>query len=285
MVATAASVPVSGPRTFAGLSLARPLVMGVINVTPDSFSDGGDVAGESAIARGRQMLDEGADVLDIGGESTRPGAAPVPVDEEIARIIPVVTALSRMGTVVSIDTRKAAVMRAAVDAGATIINDVTALEGEPDSLDVAARTGACVILMHMQGEPGTMQQNPTYADAPAKVRDYLAARVDACVAAGIPREKIAVDPGIGFGKNLDHNLQIIARLEELAAIGCPVLLGTSRKSFIGHIAGETDAKKRLPGSLASVLAGVMRGADILRVHDVAETVQALAVFSAIEDVR
>ena len=280
--ATVSQFSSKGPRPFAGLSLARPLVMGIINVTPDSFSDGGEVAGEDAVQRGKAMLAAGADILDVGGESTRPGAAPVSIADELARILPVVTALSKLGAVVSIDTRKAAIMTAAVDAGATVINDVTALEGEADSLAAAAQTGAAVILMHMQGEPGTMQDNPVYDDAPADVAAYLAGRIAACEAAGIPRTRIAVDPGIGFGKTVDHNLEILARLDEIAALGCPVVLGTSRKSFIGHLAGANGAKDRLAGSLASALAGVARGADILRVHDVAETVQAVKVWQAIE---
>jgi dihydropteroate synthase len=268
---------------FAGLSLDRPLIMGVINVTPDSFSDGGDAfATESALERGRRLLDEGADILDVGGESTRPGAATVSLDEELSRVLPVVGELAGQGAVVSIDTRHAPVMEAAVAAGAAIINDVTALSGDPRSLEVAASTRASVILMHMLGEPGTMQDDPRYDDVAVDIRDYLAARVAACEAAGIERARIAIDPGIGFGKTVRHNVEIINRLSLFGDLGCPVVLGVSRKSFIGRLSGTESPKARVPGSLAAALAGVARGARIVRVHDVAETRQALSVWSAIE---
>jgi dihydropteroate synthase len=270
------------PHTFAGLTLDRPLLMGVVNVTPDSFSDGGEaLRPEDAIARGRALLDAGADILDIGGESTRPGAAPVPVEDEIARVLPVVAALSQMGGRVSIDTRRARVMAAAMAAGARIINDVTALAGDPESLALAAKAGVAVILMHMQGEPRTMQENPRYDDVVAEVRDYLAARIEACAAAGIARERIAIDPGIGFGKTVEHNLSLLKHLDRLVALGCPVVLGVSRKSFVAKLSYGEPPKARLPGSLAAALAGVARGAAILRVHDVAETRQALSVWRAI----
>jgi len=258
--------------------------MGIVNVTPDSFSDGGDTPDTArAVALGRKLIADGADILDIGGESTRPGARPVPIDDELARVIPVITALADDGFTLSIDTRNGAVMAAATQAGAKIINDVTALEGEA-SLDVAAASGASVILMHMLGEPGTMQEAPAYNDAPLDVRRYLADRIAACVNAGIERDRIAVDPGIGFGKDLGHNLEILSRLAEFSDLGCPLVLGVSRKSFIARVSGDrggTSAKDRLGGSLAGALAGVARGASILRVHDVAQTRQAVDVWTAI----
>ena len=270
-------------NTFAGLKLDRPLIMGIVNATPDSFSDGGEAYRfDDAIKRARQMVQDGADIIDVGGESTRPGAAQVGLDEELARTIPVVEALAGEGAFVSIDTRHAEVMTQAVAAGAKIINDVSALTGK-GSLDAAAATSAAVVLVHMQGEPGTMQANPTYDDAPVDVLRYLKDRVAACEAAGISRERIALDPGIGFGKTVGHNLDILNHLDLYQDFGLPVLLGVSRKSFIGAVAGEGDAKKRLPGSLAAALACVQRGANILRVHDVRETKQALDVWAAIED--
>ncbi len=272
---------------FAGLPLDRPLVMGVLNVTPDSFSDGGDaLAYDDALARGRALIAAGADILDIGGESTRPGASPVSPDMETARVVPVIQQLAaEAGTPLSIDTRHAPVMAAALEAGAVIVNDVTALTGDPNALALVAATEASVVLMHMQGEPGTMQDDPVYDDVVAEVRAYLAARVAACEAAGIDQARIAIDPGIGFGKNLKHNLELLAHLDHLTDLGCPLVLGVSRKSFIGRLSATQDPKARLPGSLAAALAGVARGARILRVHDVAETRQALAVWQGISSVR
>lgn len=274
----------SVPRApFAGLDGGQPRVMGIINVTPDSFSDGGDHFDPArAIADGLAMRDSGAAILDVGGESTRPGATPVPVDEEVRRIVPVVAGLARAGCLVSIDSRRAVVMAAALDAGARIINDVTALAGDPESPALAARRQVPVVLMHMQGEPQTMQRRPRYDDAPLDVYDSLAARIAACAAAGIPRARIAVDPGIGFGKSMAHNLRLLDQLAVLHGLGCAVVLGVSRKGFIGRLAGVEAAKARLPGSLAAALAGLVRGAQIVRVHDVAETRQALAVWTAIE---
>ena len=272
------------PASFAGLSLDAPRIMGIVNVTPDSFSDGGEAYRvDDAVARGRAMMAAGADILDIGGESTRPGADPVSVDAECARVLPVIAPLVEAGALISIDTRRAAVMRAAIDAGARIVNDVTALTGDDDSLGAvaAAGEGVSVVLMHMQGEPRTMQQNPTYDDAPVDIRDYLSARIAACEAAGIDRARIAVDPGIGFGKTIDHNLEILARLDEFHALGCPIVLGASRKSFIGTLSGETEAGRRAPGSVAAALAARAAGVQMFRVHDVAETAQALAVWDAI----
>lgn len=267
---------------FAGLRLDRPLVMGVLNVTPDSFSDGGDLADPAAaIARGKAMLAAGADILDVGGESTRPGAEPVSPEEEARRILPVVTALAGAGAVVSIDTRHASTMAQAVQAGAAIINDITALAGDPSAPYVAAQSGAAVILMHMQGEPRVMQVNPSYEFAPLDIYDALAERVAACVEAGVAPERLCIDPGIGFGKSLEHNLQVLSRLGLYHGLGCPVLLGVSRKSFIGRISGEDQPKCRLPGSLAAAQAGMDQGVQILRVHDVAETHQAVSVWQAI----
>ena len=269
--------------TFAGLSLEKPRIFGIINVTPDSFSDGGDaLALEDALRRGKAMLDAGADILDVGGESTRPGAAPVGIEDEIARAVPVVRGLSDLGAKVSIDTRHASVMEAAIEAGATIINDVTALSHDPDSLDLAVASGLPVILMHMQGDPGTMQDNPQYEDAAQDVFDYLKQRVAECEAAGMDRSRIAIDPGIGFGKTLDHNLDILARLNLYRDFKCPVLLGVSRKTFIGKLGGDAAPKERLGGSLAAVLAAAARGVRLFRVHDVAETRQALTIWQAIE---
>ena len=258
--------------------------MGVVNVTPDSFSDGGETLdADAAIARGRAMIAEGADIIDVGGESTRPGAAPLDPKDEIARVLPVIRALAFEGAVVSVDTCHAAVITAAVAEGARIVNDVSALTAEPGSLAGAARVGAHVILMHMKGDPRTMQDDPHYDDVVAEVAAYLAGRIEACVRAGIPRAKIAVDPGIGFGKTVAHNVALIANLKSLKALGCPVVLGVSRKSFIGKLSRGEPPKARLAGSLAAALAGIARGADIVRVHDVAETRQALAVAAAISE--
>jgi dihydropteroate synthase len=273
----------SATRSFAGFTLTRPLLMGIVNVTPDSFSDGGDFARvEDAIAQGRTLMDDGADIVDVGGESTRPGSLPLPLDEERARVLPVVEALAKAGVVVSIDTRHAAVMRDAIAAGARIVNDITALAGDPGSLGVVAASGASVVLMHMQGEPQTMQKAPTYRDAPAEIVDYLRLRVEACRAAGIPNERIAIDPGIGFGKTIEHNLQLLAHVDRFVELGVAVLIGLSRKSFIGRLSRGEPPKGRDPGSLAGALAAVERGADILRVHDVAGTRQGLAVWQAIK---
>ena len=268
--------------SFAGLSLDKPRLFGVINVTPDSFSDGGEaLALNEALKRGRAMLDDGADILDVGGESTRPGAEPVSAEEERARVVPVVKGLSEMGALVSIDTRRAEVMAAAIDAGAGIVNDVTALTGDQDSLGLVADRGVAVVLMHMQGEPGSMQENPQYENAAEDVFGTLKARFEACEEAGILRHRIAVDPGIGFGKTVDHNLEILNRLDIYRGLGLPVLLGVSRKSFIAKLSRGEAPKDRVPGSLAAVLTAWAQGVRMFRVHDVAETRQALAVAQAI----
>jgi len=274
------------PSIFAGVTLDLPQVMGIVNVTPDSFSDGGRYLGvEAAIAHARRLAAEGAAIIDIGGESTRPGAGAVSPEEEIDRTIPVIRVLAEEGVRVSIDTRHAAVMKAAVEAGASIINDISALEGDPDSLAVAARSGASVVLMHMRGQPADMQLAPHYENAPREVHDYLAARLEACLAAGIAEDKLCVDPGIGFGKSVEHNVQLLATLDDLHSLGVPVLLGVSRKSFIGALSRQEPADRRVGGSLAAALAGLDRGVKILRVHDVAETVQAVAVWHAIKSAQ
>ena len=266
---------------FAGLTMDRLRLMGIVNVTPDSFSDGGHYFDtQTAINHGITLLEAGADILDIGGESTRPGALEVSSDEECQRVVPVIRALAERGATVSVDTRHAAVMGAAVEAGARIINDISALEGT-DSLRVAAKSGASVILMHMQGDPHTMQQSPHYDAAPLDIYDYLADRLQACRNAGIEDDKLCIDPGIGFGKTAEHNLQVMAWLGLYQAFGLPVLLGASRKTFVARISQGEAPLSRVPGSLAAALAGAERGIHILRVHDVAETAQALAIWKGI----
>jgi dihydropteroate synthase len=256
--------------------------MGVLNVTPDSFSDGGrwfDAA--SAIAQGRALLEAGADIIDVGGESTRPGAEALAPGEEIRRIEPVVRALAELGAVVSVDTRHAAVMRAALAAGARIVNDVSALTHDPDSIAAVAGHAAPVVLMHMRGEPATMQRDPVYDSPLVEVLDYLEARIAACAALGIPHERIAIDPGIGFGKLVPHNLELLAGIGAFHGLGCAIVLGVSRKSTIARLSRGEPPEARLPGSLAAALSGVEQGVQILRVHDVAETRQALAVWQAV----
>jgi dihydropteroate synthase len=263
------------------LALDRPLVMGVVNVTPDSFYDGGRHAdAAAAIAHARQLVAEGADLLDVGGESSRPGAAAVTAEEELARILPVLAGIADLGVPVSVDTVKPEVMRAALERGAAMINDIIALAA-PGALELVAASDAAVCLMHMQGSPRTMQADPTYADVTAEVRDFLAARAAACIKAGIARERIVVDPGFGFGKTVEHNFTLLARLGEIAALGFPVLAGWSRKSSLGRITGR-PADDRLASSVAAAMLAVQRGAKIVRVHDVAATRDALAVLAAVE---
>lgn len=262
---------------FAGLDLGQPRLMGVVNVTPDSFSDGGAYASrEAAIARGVALLEAGADIIDVGGESTRPGATPVDAAEDSRRVLPVIQALAERGACISVDTRHAVVMEAAIDCGARIINDVMALTDQ-NALEVVAKSHAAVILMHMQGDPRTMQENPTYAWAPGDVFDWLGYRVAACVAAGIGRDRIAIDPGIGFGKRTSHSVEILNHLAMYHGLGCAVALGVSRKRFIAGLSRGEASDRRLPGSLAAALHGVAEGVQIIRVHDVAETRQALTV--------
>jgi len=265
----------------------RPLVMGIVNVTDDSFSGDG-LKGDSAAAidQAKAMAAAGADIIDLGAESTRPGAAPVSFQQEIQRLVPVIEALRRDAPqlLLSVDTRNAATMRAVSVAGAHLINDISALSDE-GSLGAAIRSGLPVVLMHMQGEPGSMQQSPRYDNVVAEVRDYLAQRIAACRAAGLSRERILIDPGIGFGKSVDHNLTLLQRLQALRVLGYPLLVGVSRKSFIGAVAREPEAQRRLPGSVAAALWAAQQGAAILRVHDVAETVQALDVWRAMQQGR
>lgn len=269
---------------WAGLSLDRPLVMGIVNATPDSFSDGGDNFNpQTAINTALAMVEAGADIIDVGGESTRPGAAQVAIVEEIARVLPVVSTLAPKGIVVSIDTRHAAVMEAATQAGATIINDVAALRA-PGALEVAAKSGAAICLMHMLGEPDTMQDAPDYACAPLDVYDFLADRVSAAVGAGISLDRITVDPGIGFGKTSDHNIQILSNLALLHGLGVGVLLGVSRKRFVAALSRDELPKQRFPGSLTAALVGLDSGVQIVRVHDVPETIQAVTVWRAIHGI-
>jgi dihydropteroate synthase len=275
---TAARPPVCG------LTLDRPRIMAVLNVTPDSFSDGGrHLARADALAQAERLIAAGADILDIGGESTRPGADPTPETEEIDRVVPVIEALRAAGTTtpISIDTRKAAVARAAFAAGADLLNDVSALTYDPKSLSAASARAWPVALMHAQGDPKTMQDAPAYDDVLLDVADWLAARVAAVEAAGVPRARLLVDPGIGFGKTVAHNLALVRSLSILHGLGCPILIGASRKRFIGAIGDAPNPADRLPGSLAVALEALRQGAQVIRVHDAAETRQALALWAAL----
>jgi dihydropteroate synthase len=268
-----------GPHS---LDLSTPRVMGVLNVTPDSFSDGGRFADvTAAVAHALRMVEEGAALLDVGGESTRPGAHAVSAEEEIYRVVPVIEALVAHTKVpISVDTSKPAVMTAAVRAGATLINDVRALR-EPGALEAAADTGAAICLMHMQGEPRTMQVDPRYDDVVAEVRSFLHERAEACRAAGIARDRLAIDPGIGFGKRLEHNLALLADLPALVGLGWPVLIGVSRKSMFAALLGRA-VDERVAGGVAMTTAAVLNGASILRTHDVAPTVDAVKVAVALK---
>lgn len=273
------------PRgAFAGLMLDGPRIMGIVNVTPDSFSDGGrHGTSEAGVSHGLALAGEGAHILDIGGESTRPGSDAVSADEELSRVIPVVKFLSGAGHVVSIDTRKAAVMREAVKAGAAIVNDVSALQHDPDSLRTVADLKVPVVLMHAQGDPRTMQLSPRYDDVALDVYDQLEQRVMACVQAGIPHSHIAVDPGIGFGKTFRHNLELLSQITLFHGLGVAVLVGLSRKGFIGALTGEKVAGNRAHGSVGGAVQAALNGVHILRVHDVKATVGALAVAFAATD--
>jgi dihydropteroate synthase len=264
------------------LDLSRPVVMGVVNVTPDSFSDGGRfLAAEAAVAHGLRLLEEGAAILDVGGESTRPGAAPVGVEEELRRVVPVVERLHQVApaAIISVDTGKPEVIREVIAAGAGLINDVRALT-EPGALEAAAATDCGVCLMHMQGDPRTMQQAPSYVDVVKEVKAFLARRVQTCRAAGVALDRMAIDPGFGFGKTLAHNLELLRRLGELTTGGLPVLVGLSRKSIAGTLTGRS-AGDRVHGSIALAVVAAMHGARIIRAHDVAATVDALKVVAAI----
>ncbi len=264
-----------------------PAIMGIINVTPDSFSDGGKfMSHEAAIRHGKQLIADGASVLDIGGESTRPGADPVDVADEISRVLPVLEGLQQCGAWLSVDTRRADVMRVAIDAGAHIINDVSALEGDAESLSVVANSRAHVCLMHMKGDPSTMQNLPVYDDVVHEVLNYLSLRVRICMDAGITSDRIIVDPGIGFGKSTGHNVELMAHLDQFKELGVRVLLGASRKRFIPALCGHDIAPlERLGGSLAAVAVACDRGADIVRVHDVKQTKQFLEVYRAVQKAR
>jgi dihydropteroate synthase len=262
---------------------SRALVMGIVNVTPDSFSDGGcHAATDAAVAHGLELVGQGADILDIGGESTRPGAVPVALEEELRRVLPVVEGLLRKTAVpLSIDTYKAAVARACLSAGAHIVNDVTALTGDPEMFETVRASGAGVILMHMQGTPATMQNAPHYDDVVRDISRFLVQRVQEATARGLPLEKIALDPGVGFGKTHQHNLEIVARLAEFQSLGRPICLGASRKGFIGKVTGRS-MEQRLAGSLAVVCHALAHGAaQIVRVHDVAQTRDAVLLFEAL----
>ncbi len=268
---------------IAGVELTLPRIMGVVNVTPDSFSDGGKhVHSNAAIAHGKMLADEGADILDVGGEFTRPGSEAVSDDEELQRVIPVIEGLVAVA-VVSSDTRKALVMERAAQAGAAIINDVSALGFDPNSVVTAARLGLPVILMHAQGEPKTMQLSPKYDDVVLDVYDFLAARIVAAKMAGIPETRICVDPGIGFGKSFEHNLALMQSLTIFHGLGVPVLVGVSRKNMIGVLTGEKKPSDRVAGSVGGALHAALMGAQILRVHDVAATAQALKVLTVSQD--
>jgi dihydropteroate synthase len=268
------------------LKLDVPRVMGIVNATPDSFSDGGlHATVEAAIAHGLALAGEGADILDVGGESTRPGAEDVPLEEELQRVIPVIQALARQVSIpISIDTSKPEVMRAAVEAGAGMINDVYGLRRE-GALDAAAALGVPVVLMHMQGEPRTMQANPGYDDVVGEVHRFLAERIFVAEMAGIPKKRIVIDPGFGFGKDTRHNLQLLAQLQRFTELGVPVLAGLSRKKTIGELTGRDAPRERTAGSVAAHLIAAQRGATLLRVHDVAATVDALKVWNAVAAVQ
>lgn len=273
----------AGPRAdVAGVAMDRPRIMGILNITPDSFSDGGAYNSvKAAVARAKAMVGD-ADILDIGGESTRPGADDVEIEEEIRRTAPVIRALRGEGVTlpISIDTRKAAVARAALDAGADIVNDVSAFAYDPELADLVAETGVPVCLMHAKGTPKSMQDNPSYGDVVAEVMDALEERIGFALSRGVRRGQIITDPGIGFGKTGDHNLILLRHLAVLHDLGLPALLGASRKRFIGTIGGADEASARMPGSLSVALYGAGQGAQILRVHDVAETAQALRLWLA-----
>ncbi len=261
---------------------ARGALMGVLNVTPDSFSDGGAFANvEAALLHGLRMAAEGAAIVDVGGESTRPGALPVSAELELARVLPVIAGLAAEGIPVSVDTSKAEVAQAALTAGAVLVNDVTALRGDPEMASVIAEAGADVCLMHMLGEPRTMQDAPTYGDVVAEVERFLAERAEVAIAAGVPEERIVLDPGIGFGKTLAHNLELLRALPRLARLG-PLLLGVSRKRFLGALTGREIASDRVAASVAAALYCYRGGARLLRVHDVQPTADALAVERALE---
>ncbi|MFP4580505.1 MAG: dihydropteroate synthase [Candidatus Sumerlaeia bacterium] len=273
-----------GQRRFAcGM---HTLVAGILNATPDSFSDGGRFFDLSAaLSHARAMIHEGADMIDIGGESSRPGSEPVTLEEERRRVIPLIEAIRRESDIpLSIDTTKAPIARDAIEAGVDVVNDITGLRGDPEMLDVISGSDCGLVIMHMQGKPKTMQQNPHYDDVVGDVEAFFQERIDFCLSHGIREERIAVDPGIGFGKKLEHNLHLIAHAGRFRRLGVPVYLGISRKSFIGMLS-DADVSDRLPGSLAGAAAGILSGGDIVRVHDVAETRQLASVIDAVKSIR
>lgn len=281
---TSRPITLSPAPLWAGISLNRPLVMGILNVTPDSFSDGGQsIDAGAAVEKGLRLRKDGADIIDIGGESTRPGAATVTVEEEQRRILPVIKALARQNVLISVDTRNAGTMRAALEAGATIVNDVSGLTHDQNAAAVVASYGCPVVLMHMRGTPATMNARAVYTDVVSEVREELASRLGHALAAGIRREQIALDPGIGFAKHAEHSIAALRGLSALAELGFPLVVGVSRKNFIGRLSGQAEAALRLGGSLAAGLFALSRGAAILRVHDVPETVQAIRVWQALNE--
>ena len=260
----------------------KPIIMGVVNVTPDSFSDGGEfINADKAIAHGLQLIEEGADILDVGGESTRPGAEVVDIEEEISRVVPVIEGLRGKAKFISIDTRNAKTMRTAVTAGANIVNDVSALTHDPEALGVVSELGVSVMLMHSQGTPQDMQDNPNYNNVVSDVFEYLQKRIEVCKTHRIDDKNIIIDPGIGFGKTVEHNLLLLRNIKKFHDFGLPVLLGTSRKSFIAALSNDEPPSDRIPGSLSSALWGLSQGVQIFRVHDVRETKQAFEIYSAI----
>ena len=278
--------PAARPRARAGNPLQGPgpALFGILNVTPDSFSDGGDFLDPEAAARHAELLlDEGADVIDVGGESTRPGSDPVSEEEELRRVVPVIRKLleARPGAVVSVDTYRATTAEAALDAGARVVNDVTALRGDPRMARLVADAGCPVVLMHMLGEPKTMQREPRYGDVVGEVRHFLEERAGHANAAGVAAENVILDPGIGFGKTPDHNLSLLRRLDAIVNLGFPVLLGASRKRFLGTVTGAEEAKERVFGTVATTVLGYERGATLFRVHDVRANREALAVAEAV----
>ncbi len=271
-----------------GLDLRTPLVMGVLNVTPDSFSDGNRyMSGGDALNRVKRLIHEGTDIIDIGGESSRPGSRPVDIDEELRRVIPVIKATRTFSDIaISVDTTKSEVARQALREGADFINDISALRFDREMVSVLKDTGAPVILMHMQGTPQTMQTSPQYDNCVQEIFDFFAERIDFCLAGGLSKAQLVIDPGIGFGKRLEHNLLLLKNLRRFRALGCPVLIGTSRKSFIGLASGvDREPYRRVGGSVASSIIALMNGADIVRVHDVMETVEAVRVWLALEEIE
>ena len=268
--------------------LLSPKIMGVLNVTPDSFFDGGKYFNkDAAIARGHLMINEGVDYIDVGGESTRPGSDPVDENDQINRVCPVISVLSSLDkkVVVSIDTRSAKVMESAIEAGAKIVNDVSSLTKDTSSIEIIKKSNVAIVLMHSLDDPKLMQVNPKYDDVVSEVFSYLKERVDYCIQNGISQDRIIVDPGIGFGKTVIHNLKLLKNISVFHSLGCPVMLGTSRKSFIGKINGDKNVNDRLGGSLATVIYGLKKGVKIFRVHDVIETVQAIKIYQSIEGIK